>query len=137
MRPFFPVRPHVDALAAALPAFVAALERRHFGVGRVGRHVDQRLVTAGVVVALTDEVMHAQLAHVTAHHRWAGMLTLLWLGIFRSMNQLVSWNRRRFPLGHGPFANHTFCKTAGDLTTLRKRHRIQCAAMGTKEIFPV
>ena len=55
------------------------------------------------------------------------------LGIFRSMNQLVSWNRRRFPLGHGPFANDTFCKTTGDLATLRKRHGIQCATMGTKE----
>jgi len=55
------------------------------------------------------------------------------LGIFRSMNQRVSWNRRRFPLGHGPFANDTFCKTTGDLATLRKRHGIQCATMGTKE----
>ena len=55
------------------------------------------------------------------------------LGIFRSMNQLVGWNRRRFPLGHGPFANDTFCKTTGDLATLRKRHGIQCATMGTKE----
>ncbi len=55
------------------------------------------------------------------------------LGIFRSMNQLVSWNRRRFPLGHGTFANDTFCKTTGDLATLRKRHGIQCATMGTKE----
>ena len=55
------------------------------------------------------------------------------LGIFRSMNQLVSWNRRRFPLGHGPFANDTFCKTTDDLATLRKRHGIQCATMGTKE----
>ena len=61
------------------------------------------------------------------------MLTLLWLGIFRSMNQLVSWNRRRFPLGHGPFANDTFCKTTGGLASLRKRHGIQCATMGTKE----
>ena len=49
------------------------------------------------------------------------------------MNQLVSWNRRRFPLGHGPFANDTFCKTTGELATLRKRHGIQCATMGTKE----
>src|SRR5271165_4483151 len=49
------------------------------------------------------------------------------------MNQLVSWNRRRFPLGHGPFANDTFCKTTDGLATLRKRHGIQCATMGTKE----
>ena len=62
-----------------------------------------------------------------------GRHAVLRLGIFRSMNQLVSWNRRRFPLGHGPFANDTFCKTTGGLATLRKRHGIQCATMGTKE----
>ena len=62
-----------------------------------------------------------------------GRHAVLRLGIFRSMNQLVSWNRRRFPLGHGPFANDTFCKTTGELATLRKRHGIQCATMGTKE----
>jgi hypothetical protein len=39
---------------------------------RIARHVDDRLVAAGVIEAIGDKVMHALLAHVGEVHRRAG-----------------------------------------------------------------
>ena len=62
-----------------------------------------------------------------------GQGAALRLGVFGSMNQRVSRNRGGFPLVHGSFADDTFCKTAGDLTTSRKRHRILVRHNGDKK----
>jgi hypothetical protein len=50
-RLLLPVRVYVDlvAAAAALAAFNPSFEPRHFGLARIARHADQRLVAAGVV----------------------------------------------------------------------------------------
>jgi hypothetical protein len=58
------VRACVDVSTPALAALHARAERRHLGLGRIVRHVDQRHVTAGIVEAGRDQPLHAQLAHV-------------------------------------------------------------------------
>jgi hypothetical protein len=58
------VRARVDVSTPALAALHARAERRHLGLGRIARHVDQCAVTAGIVEAGRDQVVHAQLAHV-------------------------------------------------------------------------
>ena len=57
-RLLFPDRPHVDAASsrAALAAFHLGLELGRFGIAGIVRHVDQRLVPAGVVQAKGGEV---------------------------------------------------------------------------------
>ena len=74
-----PVRPHVNAPTArtALAALHVGLEPRNWRVTRIALHVDQRLVAAGVVQAIGDQVMHAQLAHVAERHRRGGFVALL------------------------------------------------------------
>ena len=66
------VRARVDVSTPALAALHARAERRHLGLGRIARHVDQCAVTAGIVEAGRDQVVHAQLAHVAERHRRAG-----------------------------------------------------------------
>ena len=58
-------RAHVDlvAAAAALAAFHPAFEPRHFGLGRIARHVNQCLMAAGVVEAGGEQVLHTLVAH--------------------------------------------------------------------------
>jgi hypothetical protein len=45
-----PVRPHVNALSAALAALGTLLEPRHLDVIGIVRHVDQRLMAARILV---------------------------------------------------------------------------------------
>jgi hypothetical protein len=49
------VRARVDVSTPALAALHARAERRHLGLGRIVRHVDQRRVTAGIVEAGRDQ----------------------------------------------------------------------------------
>jgi hypothetical protein len=58
-----------------LPHF-ALLKRRDLDVVGVARHVDDRLMSAGVVQAGGDQVMHALLAHVAEGHGRAGWAAL-------------------------------------------------------------
>jgi hypothetical protein len=59
-------------MSAALGAFDRGAELRDWRIWRVARHVDQRLVTAGVVEAERYQVMNALLVHVGEVHRRAG-----------------------------------------------------------------
>jgi hypothetical protein len=61
---------------AALPALHPALERGHLNVVAVGRHIDQRLVPARVVVSAGDQVLHAKLSHVAQRDRGARFVSL-------------------------------------------------------------
>jgi hypothetical protein len=61
---------------AALPALLPALERGHLNVVAVGRHINQRLVPARVVVSAGDRVLHAKPSHVAQRHRRAGFVAL-------------------------------------------------------------
>ena len=49
-----------------------ASEVRHLSLGRVARHVEQRGVSAGVVMTERDQPLHAERAHVAERHRRAG-----------------------------------------------------------------
>ena len=69
----FPVRAHVDLVAAAAAPHFTRTESRHLGLGRVARHVDQRGVEARILEAIADQVLHAQLAHV-AERQSAGRM---------------------------------------------------------------
>jgi len=76
---FLPIRSHVNALATR-PAFRThdlARKRRHFGIGRIVRHVDQPLVPARIAEASGDEPLHAKRTHVAERHRRAVRLALL------------------------------------------------------------
>src|SRR5215510_11331380 len=53
--------------------------------------------------------------------------------IFRPLDKLVDWSFRRIPPVHGLQANDAFCDVAFALGKARIRHRIKCAAVGTKE----
>ena len=64
-----PIRPYVDALAAALTAHRPAAEGRDFGSGRIARYVDQRRATASVTQARRDQVPNAKIAYVAQRHR--------------------------------------------------------------------
>ena len=59
-----PIRPYVDALAAALTAHRPAAEGRDFGSGRMARYVDQRRATASVTQARRDQVPNVKLAQL-------------------------------------------------------------------------
>jgi hypothetical protein len=73
----------------ALGAFDLGAEPRDGRVGRVARHVDQRLVTAGVVEAERYQVMNALLVHVRERHRRAGA------GAWASFDDLVGAGEQR------------------------------------------
>ena len=45
---------------------------RHFGFGRIARHVDQRRVPTRVVEAVRDQLLHPELAYVAERHRRPG-----------------------------------------------------------------
>src|SRR5262245_4918200 len=53
--------------------------------------------------------------------------------IFRPLDKLVDRSFRRIPPVHGLQANDAFCDVAFALGKARIRHRIKCAAVGTKE----
>ena len=55
-----------------LPHFSRLLTHGTSVSAGLARHVDQRLMAAGVVEAEGDQVLHAQLAHVAERHRRAG-----------------------------------------------------------------
>ena len=73
-RLFLPIRTHVYVAATrpTLGAHGLAGKRRDLGVVGILRHVDQTLVSARIVEASGDEVLHAEVAHVTERHRRAG-----------------------------------------------------------------
>jgi hypothetical protein len=60
------------APAAALGTDHPAFQVPHLGLGRVARHIDQRRMSAGIVEAVRDQVLHAKLAHVAERHRRTG-----------------------------------------------------------------
>jgi hypothetical protein len=62
----------VAATRAALGAHDLARKRRHFGIVRIFRRINQALVAAGVVKAGRDKSLHAEVAHVAEGHRLAG-----------------------------------------------------------------
>ena len=49
-------------------------ERRHLGIGRILRDVDQTLVTARILEAGGNEMMHAEMAHVAERYGLTGRL---------------------------------------------------------------
>ena len=62
--------------STALVAFDSALNRRHLDVVGVARHIDQCLMTAGIVEAERDQMLHTLLAHVAQGHWRAGRMLL-------------------------------------------------------------
>jgi hypothetical protein len=62
----------LPAAPTALGTLYALLKRRHLNVIGIARHVDQGLVSAGIVQAIGDQVLHPQLAHVAERHRRPG-----------------------------------------------------------------
>ena len=62
--------PAPPASGADRPPHFTRLLNHGIGIGRIARHVDQRLVAAGVVEAGGDQVLHA--AHIAERHGRAG-----------------------------------------------------------------
>jgi hypothetical protein len=58
----------------ALRAHHLVGEPRHFGLGRITRHIDQSLVPAGIVKARGDQPLRAEVAHIAERHCGAGRL---------------------------------------------------------------
>src|SRR6476646_3538727 len=82
-----PVRPNVDPVVAR-----TAFGARHLGpeprdkrITWVARHIDHRLVSAGVVEAIGNEMMHALPPHVGEVHRRAGRVLELGHGCSSAM----------------------------------------------------
>ena len=95
-RLFLPVRPHVDpsSFGAALAALRSTLERGHLNEVAIGRHVDQCLMSAGVIQTERDQVMYPKLAHVA--ERLGGR------GVTGGWGSLTSWDGLQILSRPGP-----------------------------------
>jgi hypothetical protein len=108
----FPIRPHIDAFAAALGTFHSWDKARHRRVSPVARYVEQCFVLAAET--RNEQPLHPQLPHSAERHRRTGFV------FWRSHLALRSRNRRRNALGEHPpsYDKETICVGPLPLCTL-------------------